>query len=71
MGFHLPKRNSIYHLHLHLIVTPLLLDKHENLYGKHLTSPDIILKQLQIKLEDKRDSTDKKAIELTEKLNDK
>ena len=39
MGFHRPPKNSIYHLHLHLIVLPLNDPKHEITYGKNLTNP--------------------------------
>ena len=33
MGFHRPRHNSQFHLHLHLIVGDLLTERHEKIYG--------------------------------------
>ena len=33
MGFHRPKHNSRFHLHMHLIVGDMKEERHENFYG--------------------------------------
>lgn len=36
-GFHRPPRNSVFHLHLHVMTLPLYDPKHEITYGHHIT----------------------------------
>ncbi len=47
IGFHRPPVNSQYHLHLHMIVLPLKLEKHEITYGEKLTQPKDVMNQLE------------------------
>ena len=43
LGFHRPPRNSMYHLHIHMIVLPLREARHEITYGERLTKTDQVV----------------------------